>query len=53
MQRERLQIKTFTVRIAIVPTVLEQKLTGAQIEYKTVCIQGYTLADAKKRAGIR
>ena len=48
-----LTMRTFTVRVAVIPTVLEQKLFGASVHYETKTITGYTLKDAKKRAGIQ
>ena len=48
-----LKMKTFTVRVAVVPTMVEVKLFGAKVKYETRKIEGYTLKDAKKRAGIQ
>lgn len=48
-----LKMRTFKVEIIVVPTAYEVELYGAQPERKTVEIQGYTLKDAKRRAGIR
>lgn len=48
-----LQMKTYRVRVLVVPTVLETQLTGAKAYYETREIQGYTLKDAKRKAGIR
>jgi hypothetical protein len=46
------RLRSFTVRIAIVPSMLEVQLLGAQVTYETRTIQGRNLKDAKARAGI-
>ena len=47
-----MSIKTFRVRVLIVPSIMETQLTGAQPYYETREIQGYTLQDAMRKAGI-
>lgn len=47
-----LPLRTFTVRVAVVPTAIEVRLFGAVVTYEERKITGYTLADAKRRAGI-
>ena len=42
----------FTVRVAVIPTVLDQQICGTKTHYETRTIEGYTKKDAKKRAGI-
>ena len=49
----RLSMRKFTIEVLTCPTMLEVKLFGAQAERKTITIEGYTLKDAKKRAGIQ
>lgn len=46
------RLRSFTVRIAIVPSMLEVQLLGTQVTYETRTIQGRNLKDAKARAGI-
>lgn len=48
-----LPVKTFTVEILTNPPVFMIELGLAKVERKTVQIQGYSLKDAKKRAGIQ
>jgi hypothetical protein len=48
-----LPMRKFTVHIVVIPTVLEQKLFGTAIRHENRVIEGYTLKDAKKRAGIQ
>lgn len=50
--QQGLSMKQFTVTVAIIPTILEQQLFGTSISYETRTITGYTMKDAKKRAGI-
>jgi hypothetical protein len=47
-----LPVKTFTIEIISNPPVYMIELGLAKVERKTVRIQGYSLKDAKKRAGI-
>lgn len=47
-----LPVKTFTVEVITNPPMFMVDLGLAEVERKTVQIQGYTLKDAKKRAGI-
>jgi hypothetical protein len=47
-----LPVKTFTVDIITNPPVFMIELGLAKVERKKVKIQGYSLKDAKKRAGI-
>jgi hypothetical protein len=47
-----LKMRKYKVDIVIVPTVMEMRLYGAQMRRETVEIEGYTLEDAKRRAGI-
>lgn len=46
-------MKTYTVTVLVVPPSYEILLGVAKIEHKTIQIQGTSLADAKKRAGIQ
>ncbi len=48
-----LQMKEFKVRVLVVPPKLDEALFGAKPYYETRVIKGYTLRDAKKRAGIQ
>lgn len=48
-----LSMKEFTVTVTIVPTKLEEMLGVAKIRKEKRIIRGYTLKDAKKRAGIQ
>ena len=41
------------VRQLVVPPLLQQRLWGEKERYETRVIKGYTLKDAKKRAGIQ
>jgi hypothetical protein len=50
---KQLSMRNYTVRVAIVPTTLDVQLFGAKLRYETRVISGYTLKDAKKRAGIQ
>lgn len=47
-----LKMRKFTVRVVVVPTNLDLML-GATIKEEIREIEGYTLKDAKKRAGIK
>jgi hypothetical protein len=47
-----LPVRTFTIEILTNPPVFMVELGLAKVERKTVQIQGYSLKDAKKRAGI-
>ena len=47
-----LPVKTFTIEILTNPPIYMIELGLAQVERKAVQIQGYSLKDAKKRAGI-
>lgn len=47
-----LPVKTFTIEIVTNPPIYMIELGLAKVERKTVQIQGYSLKDAKKRAGI-
>lgn len=46
-----LKMCKYTITIRIVPTLLEMQL-GAKEETRTIEIEGYTLKDAKRRAGV-
>ena len=48
----RLEMRKFPIRVAIIPTMLDMHVFGAEITYEERTIEGYTLKDAKKRAGI-
>lgn len=48
-----LKLKKFKVRVLVVPPNLEVVLFGRKPYYETREIQGYSLKDAKKRAGIK
>lgn len=47
-----LPVNTYTVDILTNPPTVEIILGIAKVEHKRVQIQGYSLNDAKKRAGI-
>ena len=47
-----LAMRTYTVEVYIVPPLRETLITGKQVERKQMTIRGYTLRDAKRRAGI-
>ena len=47
-----LPVRTYTVDILTNPPLVEIVLGIAKVEHKCVQIQGYSLKDAKKRAGI-
>lgn len=53
METPKLAMRKFKVRIAKVPTAVEIALYGAKTTYETVEIEGHTLKDAKRRAGIK
>ena len=48
-----MQMKEFKVKVLVVPPLLQQRLWGEKERYETRVIKGYTLKDAKKRAGIQ
>ena len=48
-----LTIREFKVRVMTIPTLLEMKLYGTVPTLEVRTIQGYTLKDAKRRAGIQ
>ena len=47
-----LAMRTYTVEVFVVPPLRETLITGKQVERKQMTIRGYTLRDAKRRAGI-
>jgi len=47
-----LAMRTYTVEVYVVPPLAETLITGKQVERKQMTIRGYTLSDAKRRAGI-
>lgn len=49
--KNKLPLRTWIITVWVVPTTLEQVL-GAQVRQETRTIEGYTLKDAKRRAGI-
>ena len=49
---DRLKMQTYTVEVLVNPPCYMITLGLAKMERKTMQIQGYTLKDAKKRAGI-
>lgn len=49
----KLEMRRFKVEILVVPPQHEILLFGAKQERRTVEIEGYTLKDAKRRAGIK
>lgn len=53
MDTPKLPLRKFKISIVTVPTMVEVQLFGAKTERKTIEIEGYTLADAKRRAGVR
>lgn len=52
-QEKTLKMRKFKVPILTNPPVYEIALGLAKVERKTVEIEGYTLKDAMKRAGIQ
>ena len=46
-------MREFRIQVLTNPPVLEMKLFGTVPERKWVTIKGYTLEDAKRRAGIQ
>jgi len=46
------RLRTFEIEVMVVPTVLEMKLLGATMTRELRVIEGYSLKDAKQRAGI-
>jgi hypothetical protein len=46
-------LRSYTLDIVTNPTTLEITLGTAKVERKTVTIEGTSLADAKRRAGIQ
>lgn len=46
------EMRRFVVRVLIVPTNLEMSL-GAEMRWESRVIYGYTLKDAKRRAGLQ
>ncbi len=48
-----LKMKTYKVRVLVVPPIYITKLTGEQPRYEMREIRGYTKKDAMKRAGIQ
>lgn len=48
-----IKMRKFKVSVLVVPTAVEAQLFGAKPERRIVEIEGYTLQDAKKRAGIK
>ncbi len=53
MTEKTLQMKEFRVKVMTVPSNLEMLLAGAKIRTEWIVIKGYTLKDAKRRAGIQ
>jgi len=51
--RGELKMHTFAVRVLVVPPIYKALLTGDKPRYEVREIEGYTLADAKRRAGIK
>jgi hypothetical protein len=49
---DHLKMQTYTVEVLTNPPCYMIALGLAKVERKTMQIQGYTLKDAKKRAGI-
>lgn len=50
--KKQLPMRQFSVVVWVVPTTLEQRLFGAEPRVEQRIIEGYTLKDAKRRAGI-
>ena len=46
-------MKTFTVKVLIVPTILDKELFGAVNYYTTMTIKGKSLKHAKELAGVQ
>jgi hypothetical protein len=46
------RLKTYTVRVAIVPSMFEVRVLGATVTYEDRKIQGTSRDDAMRRAGI-
>jgi hypothetical protein len=51
--KNQLKLREFTVKVLIVPPIFLERLGIAQTRTETRIIQGYTLKDAKRRAGIQ
>jgi len=47
-----LEMKQFTVTVLVNPPIYMIELGLAEVERKTMTITGYTLKDAKRKAGI-
>lgn len=52
-QRGELPMKRFTVHIITNPPMFEIAAGVSRVERRTVVIEGYSLKDAKNRAGIQ
>jgi hypothetical protein len=53
MKRGELPMKSFTVNVLTNPPIFEIRAGISKVERKTIVIQGYSLSDAKDRAGIQ
>jgi hypothetical protein len=51
--KTKLTLRKFKIRVLVVPSHVQTLLFGEQQRVEEREIEGYTLADAKRRAGIR
>jgi hypothetical protein len=51
--KPRLKENTYRVRVLVIPLTLEMLLYGAAPRYEWRTITGFTLKDAKRKAGIQ
>jgi hypothetical protein len=52
METKPARLKTYTVRVAVVPSMLDVRLLGATVTYEDRKIKGTSREDAMNRAGI-
>jgi hypothetical protein len=52
METKPARLKTYTVRVAIVPSVFEMRVLGSVVTYEDRKIKGTSREDAMRRAGI-
>jgi hypothetical protein len=52
-KEKAMEMKKFSVEVVVVPLTYMIQLGLAKIERKVIVIEGYTLKDAKRRAGIQ
>lgn len=53
MSEQGLETREYRVRVLVQPSILDERVLGAKAHYETRTITGYTLKDAKRRAGIQ